>query len=146
MVTSEKRGAVSELGLADSGKLLVMFYGAREPGTHIEENYLDSYVYLLSAEGVLDFKYPFRFVALTPDSAPLPYSFLLRGELENLIHAEFVGRGSRVYLAPLGKRWVEDEVAPAVDFPEVLKAVSASLKKYAAWDYSQLFQAIYSKL
>lgn len=130
---------VDDLGIADSGKLLLLFFGASKKDIGLEEEAVDSYAYLLTADNVLKFNYPFQF-------APLPHSPLMRGDLNALVQGEFLARGSRIFIGPFGKEWVQQEVSIASDFEEVVGAITKHLAMFAAWSRAQLFNAVYAAL
>lgn len=139
MEMGKERKDLSEMGLADSGKVLVMFTAASKGGMDLEEELVDTYVYLLNREQLLEFAYPFHFT-------PLPYSPLLRVDLEALLQGEYLSRGSRLYISPFGIDWVNQEVSDVTNVEGILMTISKRLKIFTAWNWSQLFQAVYVRL
>jgi len=139
MEMGKERKDLSEMGVADSGKVLVMFHAASRDGMDLEEEFVDSYVYLLDHEQILKFAYPFHFT-------PLPYSPLLRTDLKALVQGEYLSKGSRIYISPLGIKWVEQEISAITNAEDILMTISRRLKVFTAWNWSQVFQAVYAKL
>jgi len=139
MEMGKERKDLSEMGLADSGKVLVMFTAASKGGMDLEEELVDTYVYLLNRERLLEFAYPFHFT-------PLPYSPLLRMDLEGLLQGGYLSRGSRLYISPFGIGWVNQEISDITDAEDILMTISKRLKVFTAWNWSQVFQAVYARL
>ena len=139
MEMGKERKDLSEMGVADSGKVLVMFHAASKGGMDLEEEFVDSYVYLLDREQILKFVYPFHFT-------PLPYSPLLRTDLKALVQGEYLSKGSRIYISPFGIKWVEQEISDITNAEDILMTISRRLKVFTAWNWSQVFQAVYAKL
>ena len=127
---------IKELGVADNGKLLIVFYAADQINLPIE-NDLDSYIFLLDAYGTLPFTYPFRF-------EPLPYSVPLHEDLYGLEQSKYIAKHSPLSITEKGKDWVSAELSDCASFRGGLDEIGEQIKEFSCWGKSELFKAVYS--
>lgn len=130
---------ISPLCLSDSGKLLVFFDSAKQRTISIQENYIDSYIYLTNAKRIMSFNYPFRF-------EPLPFSPLLKEDLDGLIRAEYLSRGSNIFITSHGSKWVKQILPKKKDAERIYNSLSNCLSEFAELGESQLFKAVYATI
>ena len=121
--------------LTDPGKLLIMFDVALERNILIDDNNVDSYVYLLRANGV-QFGYSFVF-------HPLPYSEDLRRDLTGLQMAGYLARAS-ITITPKGRGYVRQSILPEYD--ELLDRIRRYLQDFSLLDRTELFKAVYARI
>ena len=139
MNTTSVENVFSTAGFADSGKLLIVFEAADRKKVRIEDDYIDSYIFLLNADKIVPFGYHFRF-------APLPYSGLLKEDLYALVQAEYLDMKSNIHITDFGKDWVEEELRVSKHFHNISEEIGNKLKLFSTWGPYQLFEAIYVKV
>ena len=128
---------ISSLGLSDSGKLLMFFDAAQKKEISIDENYVDSYIYLLNAKGILSFNYHFRF-------EPLPYSPLLKDDIYGLMRADYLSKGSNIHITSYGSKWVKQVLPKNRNAVGIYENLATCLSEFRELGETQLFKAVYA--
>lgn len=127
---------VDEAVFGDPDKVVLVLNSAAFLELEVPEERIDSYIYLLTADQVLDFAYPFRF-------KPLPYSHLLQEDLGDLFQVGLIGHGSSLFITGAGVDWI-DKRLPESTREGVFTTVGRQLKTYVGLSPQQLFQVIYA--
>ncbi len=135
-MTTVTTPAVDRLG--DPGGVLFTLAAAKEDGLEMEEDLFDSYVYLLRLDGVLNFKYSFRF-------QPLPVSDLLREDIYNLTQAGYLERASPIEITTVGMRWLRG-IIPWDAAQPLLRTVADSLASFSRYSRRELSKVVYARL
>lgn len=128
---------ISPLGLSDSGKLLMFFDVAQKKEILIDEDYVDSYIYLLNAREILSFNYHFRF-------EPFPYSPSLKDDIYGLMRADYLSKGSNIHITSYGSEWVKQVLPENKNAVGIYKNLANCLSEFKQLGEAQLFKAVYA--
>jgi uncharacterized protein YwgA len=127
--------------VSDSEKILGLIVEAELDGITIDEQYLDSYVYLMRERQNIPFGYTFIF-------HPLPYSDQLREDVVGLKMAGYIISGS-IKSTQKGKKYVDDKQAVLSEFKELLEKIKIFLSEFSSskyFDRRSIFNAVYARI
>jgi uncharacterized protein YwgA len=129
---------LEEKEFGDPGKVMLVLNSAADSDLAIDEDRIDSYIYLLHEDDILKFAYPFRF-------DPLPYSSMLHEDLYNLSQIHFVGHGSSIFITDQGKGWIKERLLDPHNRKKIFSDIERHLKEYVSYSSSQLFDSVYAR-
>ena len=136
----ETAAGIDDRTFGDPGKILLLLRSAARKKTAVDEDRIDSYIFLLRASEVLHFNYSFRF-------QPLPYSPLLHDDLYKLAQAEYVSYSSPISITSQGRRWVDARLPSGVaERARVLDAIGTHLREFSSWSADQLLRSVYARV
>lgn len=95
----ETANLIRQLELTDTGKLLVMFEGAKKANVGMDEGEVEPIAFLLSRRGEVPFGYAFLL-------NPMPLSTELRQDLDYLLESDYLKKGTPVHITRKGSDWV----------------------------------------
>lgn len=124
-----------DLGIADKGKLIFVFYAVLGSGKilNITAVRVHSYIALLHLVGILPFtSYPFR-------HRPEPYSEYLDADLTDLVTAGYLGVGPNGFtILGKGKSWVKANIPNLPVRKFFVESVQGEIEKFSAWSDTEL--------
>lgn len=135
----EVMSLVQKLELTDSGKLLVMFECVKEARISIDDTEVDPMAFLLTAKRALPFGYPFLL-------NPLPVSTQLRQDLYHLVQAEYLARGSPIYITRKGSDWVSALLHQLEEHSDFLNTLAQMLVQLIAEYRRHAFELVYTAI
>jgi uncharacterized protein YwgA len=121
--------------LTDPERLLIMFDAASEKNISLDDELIDSYVYLLKIRDI-PFRYSFIF-------HPLPYSDELRRDIFGLTMAGYLEIGS-IKITQKGKDFVTTNIMPK--FKDVYERIKEYLPEFRRYSRTALFDAVYARI
>ena len=119
-------------------KLLALVEVATRESGGVDEELLDSYVFLLERGHKIDFGYNFDF-------APMPYSQDLRETLFGLEYSGYLAAGS-IKITLKGEERVRERQSSLPEFREIYDRIDMAYAEISAMDREQLYDAIFAKL
>lgn len=119
-------------------KLLALVDVATKKGNGVEEELIDSYVFLLEKGHSINFGYQFEF-------APMPYSSELRKTIFGLEYSGYLTAGS-IVITKKGEKRVRDKQSSLPEFREIYDKIDEAYTKISGWNREQLYDAIYAKI
>ena len=122
--------------ISDAEKVLAFFQKASDKGMPVEEEYIDTYIYLLKTEGI-HFDYHFIF-------QPLAYSRELRKDILGLKMADYLA-GSSITLTQKGSEYVKKQTTINY-FRELLERIGEIISDFIGFNRKQLSDAIYARI
>jgi hypothetical protein len=135
----ESAQLIRELGLTDTGKLLVMFEGANRAQISIDEAEVEPLAFLLTARQAVPFGYPFLL-------NPLPVSTQLRQDLYHLVQSGYLAKGSPIHITRKGSDWVSVLLRQLEAGQDSLHAVAQMLIELIAEYRRHAFDLVYTAI
>jgi len=118
-------------------KLLALVKIATKKSGGVDEELIDSYVFLLERGHNIDFGYTF-------DLAPMPYSQDLRETIFGLEYSGYLAAGS-IKITPKGEARV-DRQSSLPEFRAIYEKITTAYDEISMMDREQLYDAIYAKV
>jgi uncharacterized protein YwgA len=129
-----ERGEISTF--SDAEGLLAFFEAAHNEQFIVEEQYVDSYIYILKEKG-LPFSYSFVF-------QPMPYSKELREDLLGLRMSGYLTEKS-IEITDKGMKWVRGRQAVISEFRDLLEKIVEYIKIFRSYyGRKEILDAVYA--
>lgn len=138
-MATDLSAAITKMQVTDAGKVLLMFHSANLAHVSIEEQDIDSIVFLLQFKRLIPFDYAFRL-------NPLPRSSRLHEDVYNLIQTRYLAKTSPIYITGSGSEWVAKLLEYHEYTAELLQPVAEQLKGLAGGGRDFLFRLAYAAI
>lgn len=130
---------IRELELTDTGKLLVMFEGARKAKVGLDEAEVESIAFLLTQREEVPFGYAFLL-------NPMPLSTELRQDLDYLLESQYLKKGSPVHIAHKGSNWVSATLKKIQASEDSLNSLAQAVNELIVEYRRHAFDLIYTAI
>lgn len=128
---------IRKLELTDTGKLLVMFEGAKKANVGIDEVEVESVAFLLTERKEVPFSYAFLL-------NPMPLSTELRQDLDYLLQSQYLKKGSPLHITHKGSDWVSGTLEKIQASEDSLSALAQILTELIVEYRRHAFDLIYT--